>query len=304
MNYKQYRLIGLVLLTLVVSSYRNVAIAGQNPAIQPSTQIPSFPSLSYQMETYHSRAMGGQRTYGVSLPPGYEQNPNQRYPVIFLLHGGDGDETDWFNPQKGSALKTLQQLYAAGKLPPSIIITPDGNDLRGKNPKFDPQYFDGVHGKVSTAIGDELVQVVSNRYRTLPNPNYWAIGGLSSGAWGAVNVGLHHLDNFSILFSHSGYFVDESGAQNSPIKYIKNIPLQQRQNLQIYMDSGIKDTPYLNQSQKFHALLNKLQVKNVFNKFPGTHSWRYWRQHLADSLTFVGEQFQNSRRMAGENYKL
>lgn len=297
MNYKQYRIIGFaLLLTLVSSSYRNVAKAHQIPTAQSSNQYLSTPRLTYQMETYDSQAMGGKRTYGVCLPPGYEQNQLQRYPVVFLLHGGDGDATDWFNPTKGSAVNTLQQLYAAGKLPPSIIITPDGNDLRGKNPHFDPQYLDGINGKVSTAIGDELVQVVSSRYRTLPYPNNWAIGGLSSGGWGAINVGLHHLNHFSILFSHSGYFVDKSGEQNSPMNYIKTLSAQERQNLQIYLDTGDKDKFYLNQTQKFDALLDRLQVKNVFYSFPGNHSWRYWRQHLADSLTFVGEQWRNSAR--------
>lgn len=292
MKYKQYKRIGFALLLVLASlSYRYVAIASV-PQQQASPATTSTTGLSYQLETYNSQVMGGKRTYGVCLPPGYEQNSNQRYPVVFLLHGGHGDPTDWFNPKKGSALKTLQQLYAQGKLPPTIIITPDGNDLRGSSSKFDPQYFDGPNGKVSTAIGEELVQVVSSRYRTLPNPNFWAMGGLSSGGWGAINVGLRHLNHFSILFSHSGYFVDDSGAQNSPMKYIKNISPQAKQNLQIYLDTGTGDSYYLKQAQKFHALLNKLQIKNVFNSFPGTHSWRYWRQHLADSLTYVGEQFR------------
>jgi enterochelin esterase-like enzyme len=296
MNYKQYIIIGIALLLgLVSSSYKNVAEGQQTPTAQSSIQNPSTSSLTYRMETYDSQAMGGKRQYGVCLPAGYDQNL-QRYPVVFLLHGGDGDATDWFNPKKGSVVNILQQLYAAGKLPPSIIIAPDGNDLRGKNPKFDPQYFDGINGKLSTAIGDELVQVVSNRYRTLPYPNYWAIGGLSSGGWGAVNIGLHHLNHFSILFSHSGYFVDKSGAQNSPIKYIKTLSPQQRQKLQIYLDAGNKDKICHSQTQKFHSLLDRLQVKNVFHSFSGDHSWRYWRQHLADSLTFVGEQFHNSAR--------
>lgn len=291
MKYKQYKRIGFALLLALASlSYRSVAIAIPQPQAAPATT--STTNLSYQLETYNSQVMGGKRTYGVCLPPGYQQNSNQRYPVVFLLHGGHGDPTDWFNPKKGSALKTLQQLYAQGKLPPTIIITPDGNDLRGSNPKYDPQYFDGPYGKVSTAIGEELVQIVSRRYRTLPNPNFWAMGGLSSGGWGAINVGLRHLNHFSILFSHSGYFVDDSGVQNSPMKYIKNISPQARRNLQIYMDTGTGDSYYLKQAQNFHALLNKLQIKNVFNTFPGTHSWRYWRRHLADSLTYVGEQFR------------
>lgn len=292
MKYKQYKRIGFALLLALVSlSYKYVAIAIV-PQQQTAPATTSTTGYRYQLETYNSQVMGGKRTYGVCLPPGYEKNQNQRYPVVFLLHGGHGDPTDWFNPKKGSALKTLQQLYAQGKLPPTIIITPDGNDLRGSSPKFDPQYFDGPNGKVSTAIGDELVQVVSSRYRALPNPNFWAMGGLSSGGWGAINVGLRHLNHFSILFSHSGYFVDDSGAQNSPMKYIKNISPQAKQNLVIYLDTGTGDSYYLNQAQKFHTLLNKLQIKNVFNSFPGTHSWRYWQQHLADSLTYVGEQFR------------
>lgn len=291
MKYKQYKRIGFALLLVLASlSYRYVAIASVPQQASPATT--STAGLSYQLETYNSHVMGKERTYGVCLPAGYEQNQNQRYPVVFLLHGGHGNPTDWFNPKKGAALKTLQQLYTQGKLPPTIIITPDGNDLRGSSPKFDPQYFDGSNGKVSTAIGEELVQVVLSRYRTLPNPNFWAMGGLSSGGWGAINVGLRHLNHFSILFSHSGYFVDNSGAQNSPMKYIKNISPQARKNLRIYLDTGTGDSYYLNQAQKFHALLNKLQIKNVFNSFPGTHSWRYWRQHLADSLTYVGEHFR------------
>lgn len=146
------------------------------------------------------------------LPPDYAQSRDRRYPVVFLLHGENGDDTDWFNPQKGSALKTLQTLYAQNKLLPSII-TPDGNDLRGKNSKYDPDYFDGSHGKVSTAIGDELVKLVANG-------------------------------------------------------------------------------EYVTEARKFHALLDRLNVKNEFNQFPGTHSWRYWRAHLTDSLTYVDEQLR------------
>lgn len=297
MNNKKFRLwaSAALLLTLASLSYKHTAIALPTSAANSYSQSNNnTTNLSYQLETYNSQVMGGSRTYGICLPPGYTQNPNQRYPVIFLLHGGHGDPTDWFNPKKGSALTTLQQLYAQGKLPPSIIITPDGNDKRGSSAKWDPQYFDGPNGKVSTAIGDELVQIVSNRYRTLSKPDFWAMGGLSSGGWGAVNVGLRHLNHFSILFSHSGYFVDKSGPQNSPMHYIKTLSPQNRQRLRVYLDTGTADGEYLSQAQKFNALLNQLQVKNVFNTFSGTHSWRYWRKHLADSLTFVGEQFSST----------
>jgi enterochelin esterase-like enzyme len=288
MKSKQSLMIGFaLLLALASSSYRYIAIALPASAAESPSQSNNTTNLSYQMEVYNSLAMGSRRAYGVCLPPGYEQNPNQRYPVIFLLHGGNGSPTDWFD--KGAVITTLKQLYVEDKLPASIIITPDGNNLRSKSPKFDPQYFDDPHGKVSTAIGDELVKVVSSRYRIPPYPNFWALGGLSSGGWGAANLGLYHLNHFSILFSPSGYFVDDSGAENSPMYFIKSLSPQVREQLRIYLGAGAEDSLFFNQTKQFHSLLNQLQVRNEFHPFLGTHSYR----HLTNSLAFVGEQFRS-----------
>ncbi|QIR40793.1 esterase family protein [Tolypothrix sp. PCC 7910] len=301
MNYKASQILFLVSLLTLIGCRNSQGVATQPPqASQPNFSIlPPQPNtdelakpLTYKLETYDSKVMGGNRTYGVSLPPGYEQHTQQRYPVIFLLHGGHGDPNSWFDQKKGQAIKTLQKLYATNKLPPSIIITPDGNDKRGTSPYWDPQYIDGPQGNVSTAVGNELVTVVKTRYRTLPNPDFWAMGGLSSGGWGAVNVGLHNLSRFSILFSHSGYFKDKSGPQNSPIIYIKNVPLQAQKRLRIYLDSGTSDTEELDEGKQFSHVLNQLKIYNIFHQFPGSHTWEYWREHLADSLTFVGEQFR------------
>lgn len=277
MKYQQIGIIGITLgLALTVQFARsalNITSDRPNPSPQRSTNsISQSTPLSYSFETYQSSVMGRVRTYGVCLPPDYQQNLNKRYPVVFLLHGGNGDPTDWFQKQKGNAIATLKKLYEANKLTPSIVITPDGNDNRGKSRYWDPQYIDGANGKVSTAIGDELVKIIQSRYRTLPTPDFWAIGGLSSGAWGAVNIGLHHLNHFSILFSHSGYFTDKSGAQNSPLQLVKNLTSEQRQQLRIYLDAGTADSFYLDQNQQFSQKLNRLKISNVFRQFPGSHS--------------------------------
>jgi enterochelin esterase-like enzyme len=298
MKYKYLKIIGVALgLILATQAYQLILMASttqfEPPQQRSTATVSQATPLSYHVETYQSSVMGGTRKYGLCLPPNYQQNPQKRYPVIFLLHGGDGDQTDWFQRGKGDALPTLQELYAVKKLPLSIIVTPDGNDLRGRSRYRDPQYIDGPNGKVSTAIGDELVRVIQSRYRTLPTPKFWAIGGLSSGAWGAVNVGLQHLNHFSTLFSHSGYFIDASGAANSPLIFVKTLSPEQRQQLRIYLDVGKTDEPlYITQNQQFHQELEKLKISNVFRQFPGQHSWRFWRKHLADSLVFVGKQWQ------------
>ena len=292
--------IGIVAL-LAGAGYWYVFIAGAPQLDAPPTQTKdSKIQLSFELKTFNSKAMGAVRQYGLILPPGYDKNPNKRYPVIFLLHGGHDDANAWV--KKIGIIPVLEDLYESGKLPPSIVITPDGNDKRGSSPLFDPQYYDGPNGKVGTLIGSELVEVLKSRYCTLESPQFWAIGGLSSGGWGAVNIGLHHRNNFNTMFSQIGYFTDQSGPENSPQKLVKKIPVEQRKSLHIYMDAGKDDLmgkEFLDSSQKFHETLNELGIDNEFHAFPGGHGlqgpdygWNYDHKHAHDSLSFVGKQFK------------
>ncbi|MBW4630496.1 MAG: esterase family protein [Iphinoe sp. HA4291-MV1] len=294
-------LIGVVGGAIVILSavgYWYVFILGAPQLDPPQEQVNT--GLKFQLETFSSQAMGTQRQYGVILPPGYDNNPQKRYPVIFLLHGGHDDARAYVN--KYAVSSVLYELYKSKKLPPSIVITPDGNDQRGSSPLFDPDYYDGLHGKVGTLIGSELVQVVKSRYRTLENPKFWALGGLSSGGWGAFNIGLRYLQNFNILFSHSGYFTDDSSPRNSPQQIVQQLSIQKRKELRVYLDAGKGDFNLLASTKAFHETLDKLGIENVFYAFPGGHGlsgpdvgWNYFHKHLKDSLSYVGKQFQNSK---------
>ncbi|MDZ8056482.1 MAG: alpha/beta hydrolase [Aulosira sp. ZfuVER01] len=283
---------------LTAAGYYYVFILGAPQLDRPEEQANT--GLSFQVESFNSQAMGAVRNYGVILPPGYHKNPQKRYPVIFLLHGGHDDARAYAD--KYALLNILHELYQSKQLPPSILITPDGNDNRGSSPLYDPDYFDGPNGKVGTWIGSELVNVVKSHYRTLDNPQFWAIGGVSSGGWGALNIGLRHLNNFNVFFSHSGYFTDKSGPQNSPQQIVQQLSIQDRKRLRVYLDAGINDSNLLASTKSFNETLNKLGVAHVFYAFPGGHGlsgadvgWNYFHKHLKDSLSYVGKQFSNSK---------
>ncbi|MGL5803891.1 MAG: alpha/beta hydrolase [Xenococcaceae cyanobacterium] len=285
---------------LAGAGYWYVFVAGA-PQFDAPVVNTKATDLTFKIENFNSKAMGSVRQYGLILPPDYDKYRDRRYRVIFLLHGGHDDERAWYD--KYAIATVLHQLYKDGRLPPSIIITPDGNDNRGSSPLFDPAYFDGPNGNVGTLIGSELVEVVKSRYRALNEPEFWAMGGLSSGGWGAFNIGLRHLDHFSVLFSHLGYFTDDSGAANSPQSFVTQLPKEQLQRLRAYMDAGEADPDFIASTQQFHQTLNKLGVKNVFYTFRGGHGisgadygWNYIHKHAFDSLTFVGEQFKSARR--------
>lgn len=300
-KFRYSKVLGIAAATVATQAgigYWYVFIAG-SPQLDPP-QVQQYTGLKFQLETFNSKAMGQVRSYELILPPGYEHNPQKRYPVIFLLHGGHDDVSAYAN--KYAVLNVLHDLYKSG-IPPSIVITPDGNDRRGSSPFWDPDYYDGSNGNLGTAIGSELVQVVKSRYRTLEAPQFWAMGGISSGGWGAFNIGLRHLDNFNILFSHSGYFTDNSGAQNSPQQVVQRLNVKQRQRLRVYLDAGENDPDFLASTQLFHQTLNNLGIANVFHAFPGGHGlsganvgWNYFHKHLKDSLTYVGQQFKGALR--------
>jgi enterochelin esterase-like enzyme len=63
------------------------------------------------------------------------------------------------------------------------------------------------------------------------------------------------------------------------------------------MDMGQSDErSMLTQNRQFHQLLDQLKITNVYQVYPGEHSWNFWREHVADSLTYVGEQFQKAQQ--------
>ncbi|GAC1491102.1 MAG: hypothetical protein NVS2B14_03420 [Chamaesiphon sp.] len=268
---------------------QKAAACSFNQAMYPNT------GMTFEIKSFYSQAMQQERKYGLILPPDYYKHPNRDYPVIFLLHGGHGDAGGW--EICGAATEVLDKLYKSGKLPPAIVITPDGNDLRGSSPLWDPEYFNGPHGQVDTLIGSELVNLVKTKYRTLKNPQYWSIGGYSSGGWGALLIGLRHLNNFHTLFSISGYFTDVSGPNNSPANLVQNLSPTQHQVLRVYLNAGANDAKFLVSTKQFAQILKRLNITYELQIDSGGHGtkginsgWYYWHEHLTDALTYVGEQ--------------
>ena len=277
-------------------TYWYVFVAGVPQLDAPEVTV--VKDLEFETRSFNSKAMGGDRRYGLVLPPGYNPKAKTRYPVIILLHGGHGDERDY---QKRAALTmVLDRLYREKKLPPSIVVTPDGNDSRGSSPFWDPQYYNGPNGKVASLISDDLVNEIKSKYKVLGHPRYWAIGGLSSGGWGAVNIGMRRLDRFNVFFSHTGYFKDPNGSAQNPITAVDRIEPHLRSRLHVYLDAGQNDQVYLDATREFHEKLQNIGISTEFRVFPGGHGivgpdsgWNYWNKHLHDSLTYVGKRFRD-----------
>ena len=138
----------------------------------------------------------------VLLPPGYDDPANStvRYPVVYLLHGYPSSARDWV--RAGRPQQTADLLLAGHLIRPMILVFPSttpswSQDTECLNARTGPQ--------VETYLTGPVVDTVDRTFRTLPDRAGRAIGGGSSGGYCALNLGLRHLDRFSVILAMQPY---------------------------------------------------------------------------------------------------
>jgi enterochelin esterase-like enzyme len=151
---------------------------------------------------FHSTTMGEDISYNVYLPAGYSAS-NERYPVLYLLHGR-GDSMSAWTQMKGE----LDQMIADGSIPPTIAIMPDAPWSSRASYYVDSAYSGADPGRpVETAFTTDLINHVDTAYRTIASRDGRVIGGYSMGGYGAIRYSIAHPDLFaaSIVLSPAVY---------------------------------------------------------------------------------------------------
>ncbi len=135
-------------------------------------------------------------TTWIYTPPGYDPSTT-RYPVVYLIHGEPGTSSDWV--AGGDAAHTMDVLVDAGLVPPMILVSPEVNGITNT----DTECLDSTRGgpQVETYLLDVLVPWVDAHLATIPDPEHRIIGGMSAGAFCAVDQGLRHQDVFSTILA-------------------------------------------------------------------------------------------------------
>jgi enterochelin esterase-like enzyme len=139
----------------------------------------------------------------VYLPPGYDDpaEATRRYPVVYLVHGFPGRAADWFTA--GQAGHAMDVLVGRHLVPPMILASPDASAGRGL---YDSECLDAVGGPAEdTFLTGTVLAYLDSHYRTVPDRSGRAIGGMSSGGFCALNLGLRHTDRFSVILAMQPY---------------------------------------------------------------------------------------------------
>lgn len=226
-----------------------------------------------EQHTYPSQTTGDEQPYRIYLPPHYDES-DQRYPVLYLLHGWPYDESHWDNLGVDQAADAG---IVSGTWPPFIIVMP-GADPEGL-------YINtsgGAHSFEGQVVND-LIPHVDETYRAKTGRGGRAIGGISRGGVWALEIGLRHADLFSALGAYSpALSANLAPSVHDPFYLLEEPGVAA---LRIYLSAG--DTDWARQStQALHEALDERGIANQFVVHPGGHRDALWATNVAEYLTF------------------
>lgn len=252
---------------------------GTTPATQPTSG------------TVVTDSVGG-KSFLVYLPPSYKtpQASTRRYPVLYLLHGSPGGIHDWV--VAGKADESANTLIFTEEISELLLVMPDGNG----RPKMTSEWGNSFdqRQRIEDYVSRTLVTYVDSHYRTLADPAHRAIGGLSMGGFGAMNIALHHPTVFGSVIALGGYYVATGAVwgkntayltANSPLKSIAQDKAAWK--LHIYLGDATSDQPYYTDTLQFAGVLKKLGIPYTLDLQPGHHSWNVWQRELYHALPWL-----------------
>jgi len=222
------------------------------------------------MVEYDSKTVGTKRRMQVYLPPGY--SPGKKYPVLYLLHGIGGDETEWQRFATPNVI--LDNLLAGGKLTPMIVVMPNGRAQKNDRAEGDIFRAAPAFAKFERDLLDEVIPTIEARYSVLANRENRALAGLSMGGGQSLNFGLTHLETFAWV----GAF---SPAPNTrpPAELVPDADAPKNKLKLLWLSCGNQDG-LLTISQGVHAYLKEKNVPHVWSVDGHAHDASEWRNNL------------------------
>jgi enterochelin esterase family protein len=265
-------------------SSNRFTIAAQPPAIWDNQ---GHPPGSLHHERFYSRSQ--QRTRGAVIytPPGFDPKASRRYPVLVLLAGAPGDETEWTSGG-GSAEVVFDNLIAEGKMAPAIVVM-HASDV---DPRAPTRRGDQNLGQFEKILVDELMPLVRQRYPVRTDASSWAIIGVSLGGEFGMYAGLRHPELFGSIGAISGSLVPRGDPEEGPPSMEQRFgPALARADVArnyklIWIGCGDADN-VCRGSRVFVQRLEAAKVPHVWREYKGAHQMSVFRRELIDFLPML-----------------
>ncbi len=229
-------------------------------------------TLTYRW--YDSGLLGITRRMAVYTPYGYEKNTKTKYPVLYLLHGGGGDEEAW--PSMGRAVQILDNLIAKGLAKPMIVVMPNGNPGQRAAQTLNLPNDGNAQGQNAyvNSLVNEIVPFIDKEYRTIAKADGRAIAGLSMGGGHTTSATLNYPGVFSYICPLS-CGIRESEELDAQLQGIKKAGYKL-----YWIGVGKEDTGAYNGSLVLDKHLTDNGMEHTLFVSDDAHVWKNWRLYL------------------------
>lgn len=236
----------------------------------------NVPHGDIRIRRYFSRVTNSWRQCYVYTPPDYDSNSTAQYPVLYLLHGGGEDQRGW--SQQGKTDLILDNLIAAKKATPMLIVMMDGNLSSGGIGGFGEQALKTFENELTQAV----IPYIEKTFRVKTDAGSRALAGLSMGGLQTLYAGFRNSNRFSYLGIFSSGFWANQPALSAPLyEYMKTNSTtinQQLKSCWIAM-GGKEDIAYKN-CQIMMKQFDEMGIRYTYSEYPGGHTWPVWRNNL------------------------
>lgn len=157
-----------------------------------------------------------EREYSIYLPSSYDTNKLKNYPVLYLMHGGGGSNTDWEKIHHIS--EVANRLISNGNIDEMVIVCAEGNQQNMMYFNAERDNNGTPDWKYEDYFFNELIPYIEKTYRVRTDKGGRAIGGFSMGGGAATVYGVHHPEYFCMIYDISGYL------RRQPLSFLKNDP--------------------------------------------------------------------------------
>ncbi len=234
------------------------------------------PHGDVRIKKYFSNTTRSWRQMYVYTPPGYDQNNNEKYPVLYLLHGGGEDERGWATQGKTDII--LDNLIADKKAKPMLIVMMDGNFGSGGIAGFGEQSLRMFENELKQSV----IPFVEKNYRVAADAGNRALAGLSMGGLQTLYAGVKNTPMFSSLgvFS-SGWWANQPALYEPQYAFMKTNAATINKDLKNFWIAmgGKEDIAYAN-CKTMLGKFDEMNIKYTYSEYPGGHTWPVWRNNL------------------------
>jgi enterochelin esterase-like enzyme len=238
----------------------------------------NVPHGDIRIKKYFSSVTNSWRQFYIYTPPGYDANINDKYPVLYILHGGGEDERGWATQGKTNLI--LDNLIAEKKAKPMLVVMPDANISAGG---FSGDAIENSLLRFEREMKQVIIPFVEKNYRTLNDANSRALAGLSLGGLHTLYTGFNNTDMFSSLgvFSSGWILPMLDKTANTQYSFIKSNESTINKNLKsLWIAMGGKEDIAYKNCQIMMAKFDEMGIKYTYSEYPGGHTWPVWRNNL------------------------